>query len=189
MRASLGVRRWSCAIAWMIAAAVMMGSAHEASAGLVYTGQWHNTTFDSTGSLMFELDLTDTTFAAVLTVGGNVFGLPFPPPPIVLAGDREPDGGAVINVTGHLMGDISGTVNGAGVLNLVFSNIPGGFIRDMTVSGLLTPSLLSGTYRVEFPTPRPEPQRQEGIDFALGPSRPCPSPPPRWCSSPVVWWD
>lgn len=48
----------------------------------VYSGTWNNTTFGTSGPAKFEnhLDRSAGTMATTLTLGGNVFGSPAPPP-------------------------------------------------------------------------------------------------------------
>ena len=48
----------------------------------VYTGTWNNTTFGTTGPVKLEnhLDRAAGTMTTTMTLGGNVFGSPAPPP-------------------------------------------------------------------------------------------------------------
>lgn len=133
-----------------------------------YVGSWNNTTFGSSGSLSFSYEIAGTDVTAVMDLGGFVFGGP-PPGPKTLSGTIDPDGNVTFGLTGDdVFGNIAGTFLATGELTVNMTDVPG-FVRDAVVVGaLLDPSHFAGQYRVEFETPTPEPERIEGVDYALG---------------------
>jgi hypothetical protein len=75
-----------------------------------YTGTWNNTTFGTAGSVKLEnkLDRAASTMTTTLTLGGNVFGSPAPPPETY----TFKVGTGTLNYSGHsnTFGDVTVTL-------------------------------------------------------------------------------
>lgn len=114
----------------------------------VYTGTWTNTTFASTGPVTAEIkvDAPTSTITAVVTIGGNVFGGP-PPPPETFTGKI----GDLTSLTfsGHsaTFGDFTVTAKGTS-FTMKATNIPGNRADHLDVVGTLDPRSINATYTV-----------------------------------------
>jgi hypothetical protein len=119
-----------------------------------YTGAWNNTTFGTTGPIAVDakVDKTAGTVSVTLTLGGNVFGAPAPPPETFTI---KPDP-AQSTLTGRstTFGDLSATfalAGSQGSFTMKGSNVPNprvaGFEASATISD---PRSFGGRYTVTF---------------------------------------
>ncbi len=118
---------------------------------LVYAGTWFNQTFMSTGpaSATIERNLPQVTFT--LDLDGNVFG-GSNPTPLVMNGMLNPDMSVTFApVVGHpTYGDVTGSMSATGAINAAGTNVPGGFITGVTLTGQRTPTDIDLSYVVTF---------------------------------------
>jgi hypothetical protein len=115
-----------------------------------YNGTWTNTTVGSRGTVLavIAFDPATQTVTANLTVGGNVFGGP-PPPPETFAGKLGDLGS--LGFSGHspTFGDFTVTTTGPTFV-MKAQNVPNARIDHFEADGLLTGTTISGTYKVFF---------------------------------------
>jgi hypothetical protein len=115
-----------------------------------YSGTWMNTTFSSRGTelAVIAFDPATQKVTANLTVGGNVFGDP-PPPPETFSGTLGQLGS--LGFSGHspTFGDFTVTTTGP-TFQMKAQNIPNARIDHFEADGLLTGTSISGTYKVFF---------------------------------------
>jgi hypothetical protein len=115
-----------------------------------FAGKWTNKTFGSTGSMTWDItaDSTARTVEIDVTIGGPVFGGPgVKPEKIKLTHLAQ----GVIQGTSPDFGDISGTITPDGTLTITLTNVPGGAIAKVTISGKLSGGdTISIDYTVEF---------------------------------------
>jgi len=147
-----------------------MGLAGQASADpITQAGAWTNTTFGSSGALMFILDATPPSYSFTMDADGFVFGAAVPDP-VTFTGMFEGDGSVIIDEQDDpTFGDITGSLSDAGVLDLLMTDVPNPNIHSMTVNGTVTETVSTGNYRVWFTDPNAisgEPVEQQ--DFADG---------------------
>ncbi len=149
-------------------------AATESRADVEYSGTWNNTSFDTSGDAYFELDLNTTagTYEILMDLDGFVFAF-VDPDPFTLTGTLNPDGSAVISELGHpLFGDVTGTVDGLGLINITAANLPspgaGDRIAGATITGFFTDSVISLAYTIDFQPPFVTTPINEGDEFALG---------------------
>jgi hypothetical protein len=115
-----------------------------------FTGSWNNTTFGSTGSMTWDIvaSPSDRTVLITVNVGGRFLGgSGAPPESIKLTHLGE---GAI---AGHspTFGDVSGTITPDGALHIVLTNIPGGLVSRVDISGTFTgANAISLQYTVAF---------------------------------------
>ncbi len=151
------------------AIALLAATLAPASEAATYVGDWTNTTFGSTGSAVFDVVLTATTYSVSADLGGSVFGLG-DPPALLLSGALEGDGSAVLSAVGDpAFGTVAGTVSNTGVIAAAFSALPppaGFVVASVTVTGTFTALLIDLDYTVLFAGG--DPGGVEGTDFALG---------------------
>lgn len=88
-----------------------------------YTGTWLNTTFSSTGSVVFDINVSGSAVTLTFDSGGNVFGRP-DPPPVTLNGTIGPNGVTFRKTADPNYGDITITLGLDGSLSLLFARIP-----------------------------------------------------------------
>ena len=124
-----------------------LGALAAAFAG-TYTGTWTNTTFNSNGTIkaVIGYDPAGQIVTANLTVGGNVFGGP-PPPPETFSGKLGQLGS--LGFSGHspTFGDFTVTTTGP-LFVMKAINIPGTRIDHFEADGTLTGTAIGGTYKV-----------------------------------------
>jgi hypothetical protein len=115
-----------------------------------YSGSWMNTTFNSKGTVMavIAFDPATQVVTANLTVGGNVFGGP-PPPPETFSGKLGQLGS--LGFSGHspTFGDFTVTTTGPTFV-MKAQNLPNARVDHFEADGLLTGTTISGTYKVFF---------------------------------------
>jgi hypothetical protein len=115
-----------------------------------YSGTWMNATLGSRGSVLAVIAFDPATqkVTANLTVGGNVFGGP-PPPPETFSGTLGQLGS--LGFSGHspTFGDFTVTTTGP-TFQMKAQNIPNVRIDHFEADGLLTGTTISGTYKVFF---------------------------------------
>jgi hypothetical protein len=122
-----------------------------------YTGTWNNTTFGSSGPITLDVkvDRAAGTVSFTLTLGGNVFGAPAPPPETYTI---KPDATQLsqLSYSGRsaIFGDVTATATMTGTqgtFKMVATAVPnpriGGFEATATVSD---PRSASGRYTVGF---------------------------------------
>jgi hypothetical protein len=115
-----------------------------------FTGPWTNTTFASTGSMTWDItpNPSDRTVKIVVAVGGNFFGGSGAPPESILLTHL---GEGVISGKSPAFGDVSGTINPDGALHITLTNIPGGVISKVDITGTFTGgNTISMDYKVTF---------------------------------------
>ena len=114
----------------------------------VYTGTWTNTTFGSSGPVTADIkvDAPTKTITALVTIGGNVFGGP-PPPPETFTGKIGDL--TSLSFSGHsgTFGDFTVTASAAG-FTMKAVNIPGDRVDHLDVIGTLDPKAINATYTV-----------------------------------------
>ena len=115
-----------------------------------YAGTWTNKTFGGTGSMTWDITADDTarTIKIAVAVGGPVFGGPGVKPETILL-THLADG--VISGKSPAFGDVSGTITTGGILTITLSNIPGGTISKVTITGTFTGGdSIAIAYSVDF---------------------------------------
>jgi len=115
-----------------------------------YNGSWTNTTAGSRGTVLavIAFDPATQTVTANLTVGGNVFGGP-PPPPETFSGKLGDLGSLGFSGRSPTFGDFTVTTTGPTFV-MKAQNIPNPRIDHFEADGLLTGTAISGTYKVFF---------------------------------------
>ncbi|HEY8762426.1 MAG TPA: hypothetical protein VIP52_16100 [Candidatus Dormibacteraeota bacterium] len=115
-----------------------------------YSGTWTNTTFNSKGTVqaVIAFDPATQTVTANLTVGGNVFGGP-PPPPETFSGKLGQLG--ALGFSGHspTFGDFTVTTTGPTFV-MKAQNLPNARVDHFEADGVLTGAAITGTYKVFF---------------------------------------
>lgn len=118
-----------------------------------YTGTWTNQTFGSTGSaeIVATLDHAAGTVTLTITLGGNVFGEPAPPPDSVTI---TPTGSPSFTYTSPTFGAVTVSVKltGAGVeITVSAPDVPSARIATFTATGTVTtPTKMDFTYDITF---------------------------------------
>ncbi len=114
----------------------------------VYSGIWHNDTFDSEGPVLFSLTVDDAMGVSLIAdLGGWVFGLA-DPDPVELTGTVGPGGITVAVVGDPFFGDVSFSVDASGVVAGSLAAVPDAFIDSATFSGLATDEAVGLTYEI-----------------------------------------
>ncbi len=102
-----------------------------------FTGSWTNTTFGSTGPMTWRISAnpSDRTVQIIVNVGGNFFGGSGAPPETILLTHL-----ATGVIAGHspAFGDISGTIMPTGALHISLSNVLGGIVSKVEITGSFT---------------------------------------------------
>jgi hypothetical protein len=123
-------------------AAASSGSAADAYPFLegyqgTFKGSWNNTTFGSTGSMtwIISADPASRRITIDVTVGGNFFGGPGAPGEKIILTHLAT---GTIQGTSPAFGDISGTITPDGQLTITLTNISGGVIKQVDITGAFT---------------------------------------------------
>lgn len=121
-------------------------------AGL-YLGSWNNLTFGSSGAASIEIAFSGSAATITIDMDGGVFG-GFDPPAIPMSGTVSGDD-LVINAVGiPIFGTVTGSVIGAtGAFDFTLSDVPGGFITNVSATGTISNGVLDLDYSVLFPVP------------------------------------
>lgn len=101
---------------------------------VVYEGTWKNNTFDTSGPLRIEVDQTATSTTITIDLDGPVFGQG-DPPPFSFDVPIDEDGEGEFSVSGTQIGDVRGSIEGDGEVDIDITNIPGGFLSDVEMDG------------------------------------------------------
>jgi hypothetical protein len=111
-----------------------------------YTGEWHNTTFNSNGAInaTVAVDAATATVTISMDLGGNVFGSP-DPAPLTTNIDLNSDG--PFAGTDPLFGDFTIDYS-AGHLTFTAPAVPGLGGKTMTVEGDFAGDSFAGTYTI-----------------------------------------
>lgn len=118
-----------------------------------YVGAWTNQTFGSTGKAVININWSGTNAALVFDMDGFVFGQ-VDPPVISMPGTVQGNTIVIDNQGVGIFGDIKGLVDAdAGTLTSTLTNVPGGYILDVTVTGTITNDVISLGYTVDFNQP------------------------------------
>ena len=115
-----------------------------------YTGSWNNTTFGSSGALTIEFEATAKLVTGSFDFDGPVFG-GGDPPAIDFKAKRKPDGSGTFQTLGTGVGDITGSFDAEGNLELIIFNIPGGFLTQARINGKFDLELedFNATYEID----------------------------------------
>tara|TARA_R110000782_G_scaffold54637_1_gene115423 strand:- start:2209 stop:2760 length:552 start_codon:yes stop_codon:yes gene_type:complete len=159
----------------IVAAGLVFGLAGAAGAqsfdfGL-YTGQWDNLTFSSSGPVtMLIEDLGAGMVQMTIDVDGNVFGFVDPPPGVV-TGTVVADVFTLDPVIGDpTFGDISGSIDAAGVASFEMLNAAGGSFSSVTISGTAIGGVFDLDYQIFTPNNPTAPFAIGEINMTLVPS-------------------
>lgn len=148
-RSSYWVRR--CVLSLSLAIGLLVGT-NTASAqlgGEIYTGQWDNLTFLSSGAASFVATAVGPNVTAIMDLDGGVFG-GGDPGPVVLTGILGPTG-VTLTATGNpVYGDLSLTVTLAGIITGSATNIPNPSIISTDFVGTIDATTLFLDYTVNF---------------------------------------
>ena len=111
-----------------------------------YTGEWHNTTFASNGSIdaTFTVDATTATATLTMDLGGNVFGAPDPQP---LTAEFDLNGEGPYTGTNDVFGDFTVSYSD-GHLSFEAAAVPGVGGKKMTLDGDFADGGFTGTYTI-----------------------------------------
>ena len=114
-----------------------------------WTGTWHNTTYDITGeaNLAATVNPADRTVEATVTLTGDVFGLPAAPAPITLHGTYT-DSVMTFPPTAAPIGTVSATLSSNGALTATITDIPGGLVSHVDITGTATATTVNANYTV-----------------------------------------
>jgi len=117
----------------------------------LWTGQWSNLTFGTTGGVQLDASSNGTAAQAVLTLSGNVFGSPTPPPPIILGAPLTPGATSLsFAATGTSIGDVHATISADGHLQGAVTNLPSSSLSGVAIIGTVTSTLISADYTITF---------------------------------------
>ena len=115
-----------------------------------FTGSWNDSTFGTTGSMIWDLsaDPSSRTVDITFDVGGHFFGgAGGPPESIKLTHLAQ----GVIKGNSAAFGGVSGTIAPDGTLTITLTNIPGGVISKVEIVGTFTGgNSISMSYTVDF---------------------------------------
>ena len=130
-------------------AAVIACSAPIAAAS-TYEGSWTNTTFDTTGALTIDFQISGNKVSGSFDLDGGVFGGP-DPDAIRFTGKLNSAGNGSFTRKGTDIGDLTVTFDSAGKLDILIGNIPGGFLYEVRVDGQFDLKLetFTGTYEID----------------------------------------
>lgn len=133
---------------WFVIAALVFAAPLASAA--IYEGSWKNKTFDSTGALTLDLNITKSKVTGSLDLDGPVFG-GGDPPAIPFNFSRKKNGSGSIKILGSSLGDITGTFNSNGKLDFKITNIPGGFLTEARLDGKFDLKLekFKATYEID----------------------------------------
>jgi len=115
-----------------------------------YVGSWTNLTFGSTGKAVFDTAVAGTNATIVFDFDGFVFGY-IDPSAMTMFGTLQD---SVIQCTTNgvpVYGDIKCSVNLAlGTVSVSLTNVPGGSIKTVAITGLVTNGVMNLNYTVNF---------------------------------------
>jgi hypothetical protein len=115
-----------------------------------FTGSWNDSTFGTTGSMTWDItaDPSARTVDITVNVGGRFFGgSGAPPESITLTHLTQ----GVIKGNSAAFGDVAGTITPDGALSITLTNIPGGVISKVEITGTFTGNnTISMAYTVDF---------------------------------------
>lgn len=116
-----------------------------------YVGAWTNLTFGSTGKAVIIIQITGTNATLTFDMDGQVFGY-VNPPVISMPGTVQGNTILIDNQGVGIFGDIKGSIDGTtGAFQTTLTNVPGGFIQDVTNTGTITNGSIHVNYTVDFP--------------------------------------
>lgn len=163
----------------VFSAVILAGGAVQAN---TLTGQWENTTFGSSGPVTIDVQFDGDNFDITVDLDGFVFGS-VDPAPVNFTGSLS--GGGTFNEPGIPdLGDLSGSIDGLGNIDLMFTNVPNPNVDLVVASGTTDgATFLNMTYEVVFAGGSPssqggvefDPFTQQG-DFAAGTVTAVPEP-------------
>ena len=127
------------------AAAARLAAAHLLAGH--YAGEWHNTTFGSTGSADLVIEVDDAAKTATVTtdLGGGVFGAG-DPDPIVTVIDLTQEG--IVEGATDLLGDYTVQIDADGAVTLLAPAVPQLGGSSLAVGGTFDPAAMSFTYTI-----------------------------------------
>ncbi|HAX82373.1 MAG TPA: hypothetical protein DCY40_07400 [Actinobacteria bacterium] len=110
-----------------------------------YAGEWHNTTFDSSGTIAVDFGVDPATARAtlVLDLGGNVFGAADPDP---LHAEFDLTAAGPYAGNDPLFGDYTVAIDGAGHLTVIAPAVPGAGGLELTLEGDFADGEFTGAY-------------------------------------------
>lgn len=137
----------------------------------LYTGQWDNLTFSSSGpATMLIEDLGGGVVQMTIDVDGNVFGFVDPPPGVV-TGTVVADVFTLDPVLGDpTFGDISGTIDAAGQADFELINAAGGSFSSVMITGTAIGGVFDLDYQIFTPNDPTAPFAVGEIRMDLVPS-------------------
>lgn len=111
-----------------------------------YTGNWQNQTFSTTGGATMSLSTNSgaQTATMVLDLNGSVFG--GADPAAVTMNGTYNDNGMTVTGTTTVFGQMTFSVNGAGVVSGSAPNVPGSTVDSMSFFGTISNSGANITY-------------------------------------------
>ena len=143
---------FGCKIILFIVTALTFLTASVAVAELKvnYVGSWTNLTFGSTGKAVFDTTVVGTNATIVFDFDGFVFGY-IDPSAMTMFGTLQD---SIIKCTTNgvpVYGDIKCFVNLAlGTISVSLTNVPGGSIKTVAITGLVTNGVMNLNYTVNF---------------------------------------
>lgn len=114
-----------------------------------YQGTWTNTSFGSSGSLLFDTQVTGSNVTMTFKAGGNVFGLG-EPPAVTLNGTIGPNGVTFTKTGDPRYGDMTINIGLDGVLSFRFDRIPVSGIQRQEATGTITVNAISYDFTIFF---------------------------------------
>lgn len=115
-----------------------------------YEGSWTNTTFQSTGDLVIDLNIKGNKVNGSFDLNGNVFG-GSDPAAIKFSATIAANGKGSFKRTGTSIGDVQVDFDSKGNLDILITNIPGGFLHEVRVDGKFNLALetFKGAYEID----------------------------------------
>ncbi len=115
-----------------------------------WDGSWTNTTFASQGDTSATVVVDDVakTVTFTLDVDGNALG-GGDPPPVVFTGAYTSTGMS-FSATGTAFGDVVADVNAKGAITATITNVPGGGINSVNITGSIGATAMNLSYTVNF---------------------------------------
>ena len=113
-----------------------------------WTGTWNNTTFSTSGpaTLVDTVNTANQTFAATLTLGGNVFGTTAPAPQNFSGSYAT----GTFSQAGTAFGDVTIIFTGPGAFTGFGVNVPNPNIARIDFTGTATTTRISINYTITF---------------------------------------
>jgi hypothetical protein len=111
-----------------------------------YSGNWHNVTFNTTGTAVLKVtaDTVAHTMTIIVTLGGNVFGGNAPPPQTITG--PYTTSGLAINQTSQVFGNMVVNIDSQGNVKGSGSNVPGGTVSSVQFKGQFLPKSMNIGY-------------------------------------------